>query len=141
MNEQEMRKSKVPKIHSIKKLTTYIKSLEEQEHDYGTCVYAMSMSAVAAFNYIAHKLRATGFQASCADLDIIRRIRNLKVFMIVDFSNALYPQYNLVDSLQKSLDENRGWLAEEAKKLLKTQSKSTSSKVIAHWKKLAGEND
>src|SRR5574343_1229666 len=94
MNEQEMRESEVPTFDTIEELSKYVAELVSQDHDYGTCCYAMSMSAVAAFNFVAHKLGVTGFQASCADLDILRRTRYLKgPFAIQNYSNLLYPQY------------------------------------------------
>lgn len=92
--EAELRAANVPTLQTMDSLTSYISGLVDRPHDYGTCVYAMSMSAVAAFNYVADKLGVTGFQASCADLDILSRIRHLKHgFRIVDYGNLLYPQY------------------------------------------------
>lgn len=140
MTEQEMREADAASPKSLTELTQYIEQLETQEHDYGTCVYAMSMAAVAAFNYIAHKLGVTGFQASCADLDILRRTRNYKgPFMVVDSSKMLYPQYNIMGEVSQSLEEWKTWAAEEAGKNLADASNANAHpNVIAHWKKLAG---
>ena len=77
MTEQEMRDTEVPRANTIGELSDYIESLVQQEHDYGTCVYAMSMAATAAFNYVARRLGVTGFQASCADMDVLRRTRRI----------------------------------------------------------------
>ena len=63
MCEQDMRAAEVPSAGTIGELSDYIESLVQQEHDYGTCVYAMSMAATSAFNYVAHQLGVTGFQA------------------------------------------------------------------------------
>lgn len=102
MTEIELKEAKVPWLKTKEELIDYIDKLVEQEHNYGTCVYAMSMAAVAAFNYVASKLIVTGFQASCAELDILRRIRNLEgSFMITDASKLLYPQYDVRGDLNE----------------------------------------
>jgi len=135
--EKQLRKAEVPWLKTQKELMKYINALVNRKHDYGTAVYAMSMSAVAAYYYASSKVGATGFQASCADLDIIRRTRGLKgPFKIVDISRALYPQYDLVQELMESLNESKGWLRDEAKKLLKDAERCHPD-VVAHWKKLA----
>lgn len=140
MDEKEMRESEVPKQESMEELTGYIRSLVEREHDYGTCVYAMSMAAVAAFNYVAHKLGVTGFQASCADLDILARIRGMKGgFRIINYENLLYPQYcddEHTPGWQIYLVENAEWLATEAAKKLAERG-TAHPNVAAHWQRLA----
>lgn len=90
LNEPEMRDSTVPTFDTPIQVMDYIESLVTQDHDYGTCVYAMSMAAVAAYNYVARKLGVTGFQASCADLDIVRRNRRIDgPFMLVNGENVV----------------------------------------------------
>ena len=64
MTEQEMRDTEVPRANTIGELSDYIESLVQQEHDYGTCVYAMSMAATAAFNYVARRLGVAVGQAA-----------------------------------------------------------------------------
>ncbi len=136
-NEQEMREAKVPWPRNQRQLTEYIDSLVNRQHDYGTCVYAMSMAAEAAFNYVAHQLGVTGFQASCADLDIIRRTRSLKgPFMLIKGEDALYPQYDLPERLAKAMEEWKPWLKEQAEANLRDVQHAHPN-VIAHWKKLA----
>lgn len=90
--ESEMRESKSIWPKTEKELIRYIRELLDREHDYGTCVYAMSLAAVASFHYIASKLGVTGFQASCADLDILRRTRHIERFKILNYEDLLYPQ-------------------------------------------------
>lgn len=91
--EEELREQDVPWPASIDELTAYITSLAKRPHDYGTCVYAASMAAVAAFYYVLGTLGMTGFQAGCAEMDFIRRTRRLKHgFRILDLGNLLYPQ-------------------------------------------------
>jgi len=143
MTEEEMREAKVPWFDSIEELTTYIKSLVNRSHTYGTCVYAMSMAAVAAYHYVASKLGTTGFQASCADLDILRRTRGMKYgFRTIDYEKLLYPQYLNEDefpSFQDLINENIDWLGDAAERLLKETSKTNSfvhPNVSNWWKKL-----
>lgn len=140
MTEQEMRDSKVPWPKSINELVQYINKLIDQKHDYGTCVYAMSMSAVATLNYVAHELGVTGFQASCADMDLIRRTRNMKRFQIVDLDKLLFPQYrNEFKGYNQLIMENIEWLSKEAQKNL-DDNKTAHENVLAHWKMLASQN-
>ena len=112
MTEEEMRESDVPWFKSEKELMEYIDSMVNREHDYGTSVYAMSMSAVAVMQYISSKLGMTGFQASCADLDVIRRTRIIEgPFMITKLRDALYPQYSpLTRGVGEFVEKNKGAL-------------------------------
>ena len=137
--EKEMREEKVPWPKTLKELREYINGLVEREHDYGTCVYAMSMSAEAAFNYVAHKLGVTGFQASCAELDFLRRTRGLEWGKLIDYNNLLYPQYCTTEhfpSIDNLMRDNREELSKRAKKLL-DENKDACEDVKDHWKKLA----
>ena len=138
MTEQEMRASKAPTPATLQELVNYIEGLQGQDHGYGTCVYAMSLAACAAYNYMADKLGVTGFQASCADMDIIRRNRHMEgPFMLVDVSKALYPQYHLTNDLREYIEKSSPWLKEQAAKLLADRSDRAHPEVIAHWRKLA----
>lgn len=139
MNEAELRESEVPRIESIEELNAYISKLVERHHDYGTCVYAMSMASLATFNYVAGKLGVTGFQASCADLDFLKRNRSYKDgFRIIDYNKLLYPQYIGSDhfpSMEELLHENKEQLKKRASELL-ASSTHASDVVIEHWKKI-----
>jgi hypothetical protein len=135
--EAEMREAKVPWPLTPEQLTEYVESLVHKTHDYGTCCYAMSMAAEAAFNYVAHCLGVTGFQSSCADLDFLRRTRSMKgPFMILKAEDMLYPQYDLPEKLAKAMEEWKPWLKEEAAKKLNGNS-TAHPNVISHWKELA----
>ena len=139
--EEEMRDTKAPWPKNRRQLSEYIKSLTEREHDYGTCVYAMSLAATAAFNYVAHELGCTGFQASCADMDILRRTRHMESgFRIIDYNKLLYPQYldeEHFPTMEVLLRENKDRLADQAIEKLKDADEFTSKAVVAHWKMLA----
>lgn len=121
--EQEMRDSKVPWLNTIEELTEYIESLVNKNHDYGTCVYAMSMASIATFRYISSKLGVSGFQASCADLDFISRTRGYKLgFMLINYEDLLYPQYkHRVPTWDSLTIKHAEKLAEAAKKQLDGQ--------------------
>ena len=137
--EQELREYKVPTLKSCESLTELIQDLIERDHDYGSCCYAMSIAAVAAFNFVANQLRVTGFQASCADLDIIRRTRNMKgPFILLSGENELYPQYNLESDLREARNGWIGWIGEEARKKLATHARDdVHPDVWAHWMRLS----
>ena len=142
--EKEMRETKDKHPKSAKELSSYINSLVSREHEYGTCVYAMSLAAVAAFNYVAHKLGVTGFQANCADLDVIRRTRGMKHgFRIIDYNDLLYPQYltseRFPDAIQL-INNEKEQLSKAAKAKLLEDKKSISGahpNVKAWWEYLA----
>lgn len=143
MTEKEMREAKVPNLGSVDELTTYIRTLVERPHDYGTCCYAMSMAATAAMYYVAGKLGVTGFQMSCADMDILARTRGWKWGKILDYENLLFPQYcneEHFPSADTLLMAEREKLAELAKEKLKTVPDAHPN-VLAHWRMLAGETE
>lgn len=138
MNEQELREAPAPRPKTASELIAVIDSLTDRQQDYGTCVYAMSLSAVAALNYVAHRLGVTGFQVSCADLEILRHTRNLEWGKVLDYSNLLYPQYcdeEHYPSVEKLLDDNREELAKRAAVLL-AESSLAAGRVVEHWERL-----
>lgn len=136
--EAEMREAKVPWPLTKKQLGEYVASLATRtDYDYGTCVYAVSMAAVATFNYMARVLGITGFQSGCADFDILRRTHNINgPFILLKGEDALYPQYDLPDRLEKALASWRPWLKEEAEKKL-LESPDAHPNVVDHWKALS----
>lgn len=135
--EQELREAKAPWPRNQRQLTEYIDSLVNRNHDYGTCVYAMSLAATAAFYFVSHQLGVTGFQASAADLDFISRTRNMKgPFILIKAEDALYPQYDLRETPDNALAGWRPWLKEQAQKNL-AENRQAHPNVLAHWKKLA----
>lgn len=137
--ESELRETESPWPYNAKQLNEYIDSLVEREHDYGTCVYAMSLAAMAAFNYVAHKVGSTGFQASCADFDFLRRSRHIDgPFILLKGEDALFPQYNLPARLQEALENWGPWLREAAIKKLGGEG-TAHPDVVAHWRKLAAQ--
>ena len=139
MSEAEMANSDAPSPKNIEELAEYIDSLVNQPQSYGTCVYAMSLASVATFNYVADKLGVTGFQASCADMDFLKRIRRLEHgFRITDYKNLLFPQYYydpeafptarqlLEKNLERLQEDARGFLEEEGERMVHPD-------VLKHW--------
>lgn len=139
-NEQEMRDSEAPCPKTIEELAAFVDSMVGGQHDYGTCVYAMSLSAVAAFNFVASRLGVTGFQASCADMDILARTRGWKWGRVLDYENLLYPQYCDSDhfpSAAELIEQNKDELAKRARVKLKESSGNAHPNVLAHWNYLS----
>lgn len=135
--EAAMREATVPWPKTEEQLLSYIRSLIPKANDYGKCVYVISMIATAAFNYAASEVGATGFQASCADLDVLRRTRSLDgPFMIMKGEDALYPQYDLPKRLAESMEGWKPWLKEQADKKL-AEGGPVHDAVKEHWEKLA----
>lgn len=142
MTEKEMREADVPTPKTNDELAEYIRSLTDREHDYGTAVYAASMAAVAAFYYIAGRLGLTGFQASCADLDIIRRTRRMNgPFMLVRGEDMLYPQYSIESKVREAQNEWLPWAREQARKKLAEPLVHVHPNVVRRWRELAGTKD
>lgn len=139
-SESELREAEVPWPESPEDLTEYIETLCDREHEYGTAVYAMSMAAVVAFRYVAKRLGTTGFQASCADLDILRRTRRMELgFKVIDYSNVLFPQYWTREKFPTPgdiLEENREELSEAAENRLQ-RSTTMHPNVKTHLKTIA----
>lgn len=135
--EMEMRNAEVPWPVTMAQLVEYIESLSNRQHDYGTCVYAMSMAATAAFYFMSNELNVTGFQASCAGLDILRRTRSMKgPFLLIKAEDAMYPQSNPHEKLIEAMKDWRPWLKQEAEKLL-AETDGVHPRVREHWEHLA----
>lgn len=138
MTEKELQDYKLPKINTDKELVDFINKMISVGNSYNTAPYSIALSAYAVFMYVAEKLEVTGFQASCADIQFLKRTRDLEDgFSIVDYSKLLYPQYK--DSFEKYsfdnlLRENLPHLKERAKKLLEEKGDYTHENVIKHWK-------
>ncbi len=140
--EQQLRQAESPKPKNIDQLMSFINTLVERDHEYGTCPYAMSLSAEATFNYVSHKLGVTGFQASCADMDFLTRTRGMKYgFAIVDYAKLLYPQYlndEHFPNWKQLIEKNKEALSKRAKEFLAEKNEGPiHEEVLAHWKYLA----
>jgi len=139
-DEAAMRDFKSPWPESIDELAALITAVTNREHGYGTCVYAMSIAAECAFNYVAYTEGCTGFQASMADLDVVRRTRSLKgPFALIDGNDLLYPQHDIRGRIEELISKWQPWAKKEAQKLLDSNGNGHGAHpdVKAHWQKLA----
>ena len=150
MTEQEMREMEIPRIESQEELEEFFNTVvvaykdqidtqgDEMGEMYGKAVYVMSLFATAAFHYAAHVVGASGFQASCADLDVLRRTRRMDDgFRIINFGDLLYPQYeDKILGFWQMIEEQKEHLAPKAKKLLE-ENPAAHPNVIAHWRRIA----
>lgn len=140
-DEKTLRELNLDWPDSVEELNEVIKALTERQHDYGTCVYAMSIAAEATFNFVAQQLGVTGFQAGAADLDIVRRTRGFKgPFALIDASNLLYPQYDIRRNVEELLVKWQPWAKEQAEQRLAEKSSTVAPHVEQHWRELAAEN-
>lgn len=136
--ETECREFIVPFYKTEEELLTFLRSLDELNHDYGTAAYAMSLAGTAAFNYIASKFGTTGFQASLAVLDMIGRIKCINgPFIILKADDAMYPQYDLHAQLDEFLAEARPWMKEKAKSNLNKDMSVVHPNVWEYWTALS----
>jgi len=137
--EAELRALKAPNPKTQKELIKEIRGLLKRQHDYGSCVYAVSLSSVATFNYVANNLGITGFQAERAKLDILKRLRGMRDgFRILNYANLLYPQYcneEHFPAWRTLITKNLGRLKERANELLKEKREwPVHPNVERHWK-------
>lgn len=139
MTESEMRDADAPWPKSWEELKAYCESLFINENnDYGKAAYCMSLATTAMFNFAADRVGATGFLASCADMDFLRRSRGMKNgFQIVDYNNFLYPQYMNRPEIAALFPKIAPRLIKEAKRLLEENGGGAHEDVLAHWKRIA----
>lgn len=105
---------------------------------YGKCVEVMWRAAYLAIEVVASELGVTGAQYSFASLMAFGQMRGYDgPFTVVTLDDALYPQYDLPGRVAGFIDEQRPWLAEQARALLAQEHRHASSNVVAHWEKLA----
>lgn len=99
---------------------------------------ALWKAAQAAFDYAAHRVGATGFQASWSALRFYGEVMMIKgPFIILKAEDALFPQYDLPQRVEKFLAENRGWLRERAIEKLEGNLDFVADRVADHWRQLA----
>jgi hypothetical protein len=142
MTERPSEKAAWPK--SEEELLAYLREMAEWPEGasepgeaYGRCAYAVAYAALATFNYMSSVLGITGFQASCADMEILAQSRGMKHgFMILDADKLLYPQYDVLGDVLKWTAETKAQLADAAAKNL-AEAPDAHPDVVRHWKELA----
>ena len=145
MTETELQNYEVPRIESLDDLKKFITEMEQNGQSYETAPYAVALASYATFMYMAGRLGISGLQASWADMQFLKRTRNMKDgFRILDYSELLYPQYeykfNL--SMDKLIEENIEHLKPKAIELLENNKNddgtySAHEDVVTHWKRIA----
>ena len=141
-NETELREEKAPWPKTIEELNEYIESLLAIPQAYGTCPYVMSLSAVATFHFISDQLGVTGFQASCADLDFIKRTRGIDgPFALMVGNRMCYPQYSLTRDLEECMEKWTPWAAKRCAQYLSENEdlEHVHPNVKAHWIAMAAK--
>lgn len=143
--EMEMRYKRPYYPTTDEELVELINSFINQKHNYGTIIYAMSLAATETFYYVAQKLNATYIQRCHADLDILRRTRNLRCgCRLLDYEDLLNPELATEEnfpSLETLLSENKEVLRDEAKRRLENKQPDTEPEFIKHWEMLAGATE
>lgn len=127
---------------------------------YGKCVEAMWRAAYMAHELVAKRLGVTGFQHSISSLKTVGALRDLEgPYRLMDVSNALYPQYDLLRDTEEFLggDDVRTWLADKAAEKLAAiegepefsewtdgdgvthRVRRVHERVEQHWKRLVAD--
>lgn len=136
-----MRKQNSPlNPKTLEEFVDLVKNIENSHQSYNTITDALADTTAAYFNYFASKHGMTGYQASYAGLEFLKKTRGMEMpFMIVDSSKMLYPQYDLVSDVEEFLEESKTELAKVAKKNLEELDGNSlvSLKVVDRWKELA----
>jgi hypothetical protein len=108
--------------------------------DYDGSAQAMVDCAVAAFNYAADQVGATGFQAGWAALTAYGKEMHIECpFGVLRADELVYPQYDLLAEAQKWISEWRPWAAGQAKKNLAGDHHFAAARVLSHWEALAAD--
>jgi hypothetical protein len=127
---------------TIEDLVVEIEALVAFGHnDYNEAADALWKAALLAFNYAAHQVGATGFQAGFAALKFYGEALHIDgPFGIVKAENALYPQYDEVAKVRDWVETGwRPWLIEQATAKAAGDNTFASPRVLAHWRALAAE--
>lgn len=117
-----------------------VEAVEGSHHTYETIADSLTDLTVAFFNYFASKHGMTGWQASWAQLQFIKKTRNMEApFMIVDSSKLLYPQYDILVDVERFLEESKPELAKIAQERLDELKDDDliSLNVLERWKEIS----
>ena len=144
LSEEDMMEMDMIWPETEEELLEVIRNLIKYENnDYGTSARSLTLAAEAAFNYMAHVMGSTGFQAGCAQGSFMLRMKHIKSQMrILNYDNLLYPQFldNFRITPEQCIKENASWLKAQAKEKLKNANGWEADEVVKHWKYLATLN-
>lgn len=128
------------KIESVEELAKFVNHmLNDYNHDYGTCCYAVAACAVAGAWLGSHVQGITGFQAGFVMFEFIRhwtKETNECGLKLVDYDKFLFPQYEEMfdKTISKGIWEN---IQKAARNNLDKEDDFVHPRVRAHWKKIA----
>ncbi len=127
------------RLKTLEELNTFIKDELDKNHDYNSAVDVMWKVALAAFEFAAAEVGASGFQASCAELMFLAKSRRIEgPFAVIKADDLLYSKYYISNTVADYINEWMPWASEQAKIKLKTNKKEqVAPKVWEHWQTLA----
>ncbi len=132
-----MTEREIPWPKTEDELLAYIHEQMDGGHDYNTSAESALAVTVAAFNYAAHVMGLTGFQAGWIGMGVLAEINSIKgPFGIIMAENMLYPQYDEPSKVREWQGKWAQWLGDEARKHL-AEREHAHPDVIAHWERLA----
>lgn len=143
--EKVIREQETPWPKSMTELNEVLGKLLSGVHTYGSVAEAMGMAAAATINFMGSHMGCTGFQASFADLIVLRRQRSLKgPFKVMKVDEVFYPQYDIFRSTREFVSESSEWISGEAKKKLAAiegqEETGYAPQVLARIQALADAN-
>lgn len=127
------------KIETVEDLAKFVNHmLNDYNHDYGTCCYAVAACAVAGAWLGASVQWITGFQAGLVMFEFIRhwtKEANKCGLKLVDYDEFLFPQYEekFDKTISKETWEN---IQKAARNNLEKEDDFVHPRVRAHWKKI-----
>lgn len=127
----------MPRPKTRGELLKVIDKATSEATDYNAAAEAMVTCSVAAFNYAANAVGATGFQAGYAALSAYGKVMAKEgPFAVIDGNDLLYPQYNIEEKVNNWLNGWMEWASEEAAKRLKEDG-PVHPEVRRRWERLA----
>ena len=124
---------------SLKKFLDHLR--DDYAYDYGTYARATAAAAFATASAFARHFGLTMFLWDAAALDIVGKMmfpQNKLGYVVLDYDDILYPQYEERFSHRKISKEGAEDLKKEAQRLLdERKGEMVSEWVVEWWKKLA----
>ena len=123
---------------SLQKFLDHLKN--DYLHDYGTSARATAAAAFATAIAFAQYEGLTGYQWGYVAMDVLGRMsfpNNKLGFMVIDYDDLLYPQYEHRFTERKISAEGAQKLRQEAKARISGNDGVVHPEVMAWWQKLA----
>lgn len=108
--------------------------------DYNGSAEALATCAVAAFEYAASAVGATGFQGEWAALKAYGEEVGIKgPFGVMRAEELVYPQYDLHRKADELIEKWTPWAVEQARERLAGDLTYVHPEVLAYWRGLASQ--